>query len=604
MFSVEVRYRLKQIYRTVKQLVEIASNALLFLASFLAVILIIYRFGFEMPEGYHHEVYFTYRVILRLFLMLGILRFLFNFKLLRAEKGFWVEVLVLLVLLGMTLFSSYIDAPDFVAQHPFWHSLERGLTYIIVLLLSVIQLSKQIFVVLRSRVKAEVLFATSFLFIILLGAVLLMLPNATYDGITFVNALFTSTSAVCVTGLTVVDTSATFTPTGLVILLFLIQVGGIGVMTFTSFFAMSFLSGTSFHDQFVMKNLLNEASLSDIFRTVVYIVLTTFIIEGVGVYLVYLQIQDVAGIGNKFFFSLFHGVSAFCNAGFSTLPGNLYDPLIRHIYGLQVILAFLIIFGGIGFPILFNYVRLFHYWIRNNIKCLLGLRYKVEHQPRIVSTTTRIVLPATLVLLVVGTGLFWIFENHNTLEGMSVTGKFATAFMGAVTPRTAGFNNVDMSILHTSTIFLTIVLMWIGAAPMSTGGGIKVTTFVIALKNIWALLKGQDRVIIARRQLTRENVNRAHAIIVLSILWTILAVFALILLEPEATITQAVFEITSALGTVGLTLNLTPTLCVASKIIVSLTMFVGRVGLITLLACFIHSQEAKLYTYPDETVIL
>ena len=604
MFSVEVRYRLKQIYRTVKQLVEIASNALLFLASFLAVILIIYRFGFEMPEGYHHEVYFTYRVILRLFLMLGILRFLFNFKLLRAEKGFWVEVLVLLVLLGMTLFSSYIDAPDFVAQHPFWHSLERGLTYIIVLLLSVIQLSKQIFVVLRSRVKAEVLFATSFLFIILLGAVLLMLPNATYDGITFVNALFTSTSAVCVTGLTVVDTSATFTPTGLVILLFLIQVGGIGVMTFTSFFAMSFLSGTSFHDQFVMKNLLNEASLSDIFRTVVYIVLTTFIIEGVGVYLVYLQIQDVAGIGNKFFFSLFHGVSAFCNAGFSTLPGNLYDPLIRHIYGLQVILAFLIIFGGIGFPILFNYVRLFHYWIRNNIKCLFGLRYKVEHQPRIVSTTTRIVLPATLVLLVVGTGLFWIFENHNTLEGMSVTGKFATAFMGAVTPRTAGFNNVDMSILHTSTIFLTIVLMWIGAAPMSTGGGIKVTTFVIALKNIWALLKGQDRVIIARRQLTRENVNRAHAIIVLSILWTILAVFALILLEPEATITQAVFEITSALGTVGLTLNLTPTLCVASKIIVSLTMFVGRVGLITLLACFIHSQEAKLYTYPDETVIL
>ena len=604
MFSVEVRYRLKQIYRTVKQLVEIASNALLFLASFLAVILIIYRFGFEMPEGYHHEVYFTYRVILRLFLMLGILRFLFNFKLLRAEKGFWVEVLVLLVLLGMTLFSSYIDAPDFVVRHPFWHSLERVLTYIIVLLLSVIQLSKQIFVVLRSRVKAEVLFATSFLFIILLGAVLLMLPNATYDGITFVNALFTSTSAVCVTGLTVVDTSATFTPTGLVILLFLIQVGGIGVMTFTSFFAMSFLSGTSFHDQFVMKNLLNEASLSDIFRTVVYIVLTTFIIEGGGVYLVYLQIQDVAGIGNKFFFSLFHGVSAFCNAGFSTLPGNLYDPLIRHIYGLQVILAFLIIFGGIGFPILFNYVRLFHYWIRNNIKCLLGLRYKVEHQPRIVSTTTRIVLPATLVLLVVGTGLFWIFENHNTLEGMSVTGKFATAFMGAVTPRTAGFNNVDMSILHTSTIFLTIVLMWIGAAPMSTGGGIKVTTFVIALKNIWALLKGQDRVIIARRQLTRENVNRAHAIIVLSILWTILAVFALILLEPEATITQAVFEITSALGTVGLTLNLTPTLCVASKIIVSLTMFVGRVGLITLLACFIHSQEAKLYTYPDETVIL
>ena len=354
----------------------------------------------------------------------------------------------------------------------------------------------------------------------------------------------------------------------------------------------------------MMKNLLNEASLSDIFRTVVYIVLTTFIIEGIGVYLVYLQIQDVAGVGNKIFFSLFHGISAFCNAGFSTLPGNLYDPLIRHLYGLQIILAFLIIFGGIGFPILFNYGRLLHYGIRNQIKCMLGLNYKVVHEPRIVSTTTRIVLPTTLVLLVVGTGLFWIFENHNALEGMSLTGKFATSFMGAVTPRTAGFNNVNISILHPTTIFLTIVLMWIGAAPMSTGGGIKVTTFVIALKNIWANLTGNDRVVVAHRQLTRENVNRAHSVIVLSILWIILGTFAIIILEPTATITQAVFEIVSALGTVGLTMDLTPHLSVAGKLIVSLTMFVGRVGLLTLLACFIRRQEVKLYTYPDDTVIL
>ena len=235
---------------------------------------------------------------------------------------------------------------------------------------------------------------------------------------------------------------------------------------------------------------------------------------------------------------------------------------------------------------------------------MLGLNYKVVHEPRIVSTTTRIVLPTTLVLLVVGTGLFWIFENHNALEGMSLTGKFATSFMGAVTPRTAGFNNVNISILHPTTIFLTIVLMWIGAAPMSTGGGIKVTTFVIALKNIWANLTGNDRVVVAHRQLTRENVNRAHSVIVLSVLWIILGTFVIIILEPTATITQAVFEIVSALGTVGLTMDLTPHLSVAGKLIVSLTMFVGRVGLLTLLACFIRRQEVKLYTYPDDTVIL
>ena len=604
MLSVEFQYRARKIYKSVKKMVELVSNVLLFLASFLAVILVIYRFGFRMPDTYSHEIYYVFREIMRLFLALGLLRFVFNFRLLRAEKGFWVEVLVLFFLFALTLLSKHFDTLGFETERPVLFKIERVLTYGVVLLLSIIQLSKQIFVVIRSRVKPEVLFAGSFLFIILLGAVLLRLPNATYGGISFTDALFTSTSAVCVTGLTVVDTGGTFTLMGQVVLLFLIQVGGIGVITFPSFFAMSFLSGTSFHDQLMMKNLLNEASLSDIFRTVVYIVLTTFIIEGIGVYLVYLQIQDVAGVGNKIFFSLFHGISAFCNAGFSTLPGNLYDPLIRHLYGLQIILAFLIIFGGIGFPILFNYGRLLHYGIRNQIKCMLGLNYKVVHEPRIVSTTTRIVLPTTLVLLVVGTGLFWIFENHNALEGMSLTGKFATSFMGAVTPRTAGFNNVNISILHPTTIFLTIVLMWIGAAPMSTGGGIKVTTFVIALKNIWANLTGNDRVVVAHRQLTRENVNRAHSVIVLSILWIILGTFAIIILEPTATITQAVFEIVSALGTVGLTMDLTPHLSVAGKLIVSLTMFVGRVGLLTLLACFIRRQEVKLYTYPDDTVIL
>lgn len=604
MFSIEVRYRLRKIYRSVKQIVEFVSNVTLFLASFLAVLLIIYRFGFDIPAIYYQKIYDVYRVIMHLFFILGLLRFLFNFKLLRAEKGFWIEVLVLVILLFVIVFGKHLEGLRAVHKYPVAYMFERLMTYGIVLLLSVIQLSKQIFVVIRRRVKPEVLFAGSFLFIVLLGAFLLGLPNATHAGISFIDALFTSTSAVCVTGLTVVDTGTVFTPTGLVILLFLIQVGGIGIMTFTSFFAMSFLSGTSFQDQFMMRNLLNEASLSDIFRTVVYIVLTTFAIEGIGVYFVYLQIEPVAGVENKFFFSLFHAVSAFCNAGFSTLPGNLYDPLVRHLYSLQVVLAILIVFGGIGFPILFNYGNLFRYWVRNNIMYLLGMSFKVEHRPRIVSTTTRIVLPTTLVLLIVGTALFWIFENNNALAGMSVTGKFATAFMGAVTPRTAGFNNVDMSMIHTTTIFLTIVLMWIGASPMSTGGGIKVTTFVIALKNIWAILAGRDRVVVARRQLTRDNVNRAHAIIFLSLLWIILAVFAILILEPHASVTQAVFEVTSALSTVGLTLNLTPTLSVAGKIVISITMFVGRVGLISLLACFIRHREAKLYTYPDDTVIM
>ena len=179
MFSVELRYRARKIYRSVKQIVELVSNVLLFLASFLAIILVIYRFGFDMPADYSHEIYYTYRAIIRLFVVLGLLRFLFNFRLLRAEKGFWIEVF----LFALTLFSKHFDRPDFEATNPFLFKVERILTYGVVLLLSIIQLSKQLFVVLRSRVKAEVLFAASFLFIILFGAVLLRLPNATYEGI-------------------------------------------------------------------------------------------------------------------------------------------------------------------------------------------------------------------------------------------------------------------------------------------------------------------------------------------------------------------------------------------------------------------------------------
>ena len=164
MFSVELRYRARKIYRSVKQIVELVSNVLLFLASFLAIILVIYRFGFDMPADYSHEIYYTYRAIIRLFVVLGLLRFLFNFRLLRAEKGFWIEVLVLLFLFALTLFSKHFDRPDFEATNPFLFKVERILTYGVVLLLRIIQLSKQLFVVLRSRVKAEVLFAASFLF--------------------------------------------------------------------------------------------------------------------------------------------------------------------------------------------------------------------------------------------------------------------------------------------------------------------------------------------------------------------------------------------------------------------------------------------------------
>lgn len=602
MLPTELTYKSKVIYRITKNILHKTIGITFFLASLCIVFSMIYEFGFSITPENRHYIFKIYDFTLKLFLFGNLLKLILNPVVVWNEKGFWVEIIVLAALLIVVITGTSPQFTDDILLQ----RINYILRYVLLILISVIQLSKDIVTTLQRHLKPELMFAYSFLFIIFTGAFLLMLPNAHHGHLRFIDALFTSTSAVCVTGLTVVETGTTFTITGQVILMLLIQMGGVGVMTFTSFFAMSFFSQTSFQDQMALKNILNEDSLNNIFHTLFYILLTTVIIESVGAYIIYWQVVDIPEkvISNKFFFAGFHAISAFCNAGFSTLTGNLYDPAVRHLYGFQSWLALLIILGGIGFPIVFNYGRLLKHTLHNLIYKITGSQKRYNIGIRIVSTTTRVIIPTTLILLVAGTTLFWWFENDNTLKGLPTIGKLATSFMGAVTPRTAGFNNVSMGAMLPATVFLTMILMWIGASPMSTGGGIKTTTFVIAVKNIYASLKGKSRVEIAKRQLTVENVNRANAIIFLSLLWIGTSTMLLVILEPQATIAQALFEIISAIGTVGLSLNLTPTLSDSGKILVSLTMFVGRVGLVTLLAGIIKQQVCKNYTYADDTVIL
>ena len=309
-------------------------------------------------------------------------------------------------------------------------------------------------------------------------------------------------------------------------------------------------------------------------------------------------------IPNKLFFAVFHSVSAFCNAGFSTLSDNLYHPEIRNLYGLLCWMALLIILGGIGFPILFNYGKLINHKVRNLFYRVTGSSKRMPSHVRIVNTTTRIVITTTIILLVGGTILFWLSENNHLLKDLPLKGKLAVAFFGAVTPRTAGFNNIDMTALLPPTLFLTFFLMWIGASPLSTGGGIKTTTITIALKNISNTLRGKEKVEIFNRQLPSENVRRAHAIILLSILWIGMASLLIAFLVPQGSTTQILFEVISAISTVGLSLDFTPHLNLAGKIIICLTMFVGRVGLITLLSGLISRQNSQNYTYAEDNVVV
>jgi len=449
------------------------------------------------------------------------------------------------------------------------------------------------------------LFAFSFIFIIGLGTGLLLLPNATYTGIGFTDAFFTSTSAVCVTGLIVVDTATYFTPLGQIFIIVLIQIGGLGIMTFTSFFGYFFKGGATFGNEFLLKDLINEEKLGEIFNTLLKIIALTFSIEAIGALIIYATLDpslfsgDLSVIG----FSIFHSISAFCNAGFSTLAGNLYQPGFRNNYNLHYTIGILIILGGLGFPIVFNYYHLLKHFIKNKYR-QYTLNSKYVHTPKIINANTRLVVITTLLLLVGGFLFFMLTEYDHSLKGLSLGGKVAGAFFGSVTTRTAGFNTVDMSMMAPATILGYLFLMWVGASPASTGGGIKTTTFAVATLNFVSMAKGKNHTEVFGRELTNESGRRAFSVVFLSFLVIGLSVLLLAMTDGNLDLTKIIFEVVSAYGTVGLSLGITAQLSLAGKWILIVTMFLGRVGTLTILVGLLRRMRNYEYNYPSEDVMI
>jgi len=449
------------------------------------------------------------------------------------------------------------------------------------------------------------LFIISFLAIIFLGAFCLQLPNATVGKISFLDALFTSTSAVCVTGLSVVDTEFAFTTFGKVILMILIQIGGIGIMTFASYFSYFFKGSSSYENTLVLGELTSENKIGEVFRTIKKILVLTSLIVFIGAAGIYLTTpsENFNSFLNHLFFSVFHSVSAFNNAGFSTLSAGLFDDSLKFNYSFQLIISFLIIFGGIGFPIVFNVIRFFKYKVNLIFNRFFDIK-KVEHVPWVINLNTRIILITTSILLVVGTLAFYFFEYNGVLKDHNDFGKIVTAFFGSVTPRTAGFNTFDMSELSFPTIMFTILLMWIGASPASTGGGIKTSTFAIATLNFISLAKGKDRIEINRREVADISVRRAFAIISLSLAVIGFAVLILVKVEPDKSFIHLSFEAFSAFSTVGLSINLTPRFGEGGKIVLICLMFIGRISTLTILIAIFRKTKYKNYKYPKEEILI
>lgn len=582
------------------------AEGIIFLASIASFFVIIYQFGFHQTFESKHLLSASLAYILTAFFTGITFRYITRFQEVIQEKMLYIDISIYFLLFAVL--SAKVFFKEVIAQSlPYLSFLaEPVFTYILLLLLATIHLSRQFFTLIQSRIKPSFLFLSSFVFVILVGAGLLMLPNATTQPIHFIDALFTATTSVCVTGLTTINVATSFTHIGHIIIMILIQIGGIGVMTFTSFFALSFMGRSSFTSKIMLKDILNEDRTGGLFRVILNILFVTLLIETIGAYIIYIDIRGSlpGGMKEEIFFAAFHAISAFCNAGISTLDGNLYDPAIVHKYNVHVCIAFLIILGGLGFPIVFNYLKLIRHFIVNGIKILFGLQKHYVHTPHIINTHTYIVMGSTLILLIGGTLLYLLFEADNTLSELPWKGKIADAFFGAVTPRTAGFNITDMSRLAPSTLILTLILMVIGAGPMSTAGGVKVTTICIALITAYNTAREKEKVEIRQREIAPFIIRRAFAIVTFYLLCTALIWWALSYTEKGVSLYLLLFETVSALSTVGLSLNLTPSLTEAGKIIIICAMLIGRIGVLTFMVSFSKEYIKKNYTYPQENNIL
>ena len=581
-------------------------DAITYFASLLLIAGVIYEHGFRISFEDISYLNALYKGVWIVFLISVTSHLLLEYR--DTKKNFKSVAWILSVLLYLTLVPVIFYEPDAGAVRYVWLALDSKVYHVILLLLlSLLQLSNGIVRLLGKRTNPSLILASSFFMIILIGTGLLLLPRSTYNGISWVDALFTATSATCVTGLVSVDVPSTFTTEGLVIIILLIQIGGLGVMTLTSFFAMFFMGNTSLYNQLVVRDMVSSDSLGSLLSTLLYILGFTLVIETAGMIALFLNIHGTLGMSleGELAFAAFHSISAFCNAGFSTLPGNLGNPALMEGHNLLYItISVLIILGGIGFPILVNFKSIISYYLKRFYRILRYRKPERHRIPHLYNLNTKIVLIMTFLLLFIGTVTIAIFDWNHAFAGMSMTDKWVQSFFNATCPRTAGFTSVGLSTFSVQTILLMILLMFIGGASQSTAGGVKVNAFAVIILNLWAILRGNERVEVFGRELSSDSIRRSNATMLMYLVMLFLGVFVLSILEPELSILALTFECTSALSTVGSSLDATPLLSNPSKLIVSFLMFVGRVGMITLLLGIIRQKKVVKYRYPSDNIII
>lgn len=447
-------------------------------------------------------------------------------------------------------------------------------------------------------VRPAVTVIMSFLIVIAAGTFFLMVPFAASAGnqISFIEALFTATSAVCVTGLTVLDTANHFSLYGQLVIMVLIQIGGLGLMIMTYFAAFIIGKRISLEERMVISYMLNEQDIARITAAIVKIMFLTFTIEAVGAMLLFRYFKDLFGANIKaLIFAVFHSISAFCNAGFALFSDN-FMGFQSSIY-LNVVICVLIITGGLSFSVLSNLFENIFSRIRNAI--LIRKTRRLD-----ITMNTKAVLIMTLILIISGTLLIYGLEHGRQMLTLDLKTQYLSAFFQSVTLRTAGFNTLDITKFRDATLLLMVFFMFIGGATGSTAGGVKVNTVFIIYAYIRSLIKGEADIVILKHTLPWDMIGRAFLIVVLSLLFVFTGTLILTFLEPFP-LSKLLFEEVSAFGTVGLSTGITPELSIGSQWVLIVTMFIGRIGPLTLMfAIFQQGGRSSAVRYPEGTILL
>ncbi|MEJ8801460.1 TrkH family potassium uptake protein [Pontibacter sp. H249] len=567
-----------------------------YVLSVLAVVLLIIAHGVVESPLRLQMLFYAIDVIFAVFVIIYFLRILYTFERVKFLKRTWFEGIlmgVILVnqvgtyLLGFPVVYNIFEGIGIPLSVEFY----RVLVSLYMLVLLIIELLETKVHLKTLQLKPSITFILSFLLLISIGTALFMLPKMTNapEGMRFIDALFMATSASCITGLVVVDPGTYFTFSGQVVLLILVQLGGLGVMTFATFFASLMRQGISIKHHIALHEVMDSESLFSTKGLLRKLIILTLSIELIAVFLVFMSWGAEAkfeSLSHKIFYSVFHAITGFTNAGFSLYPEGLYTEPIRYSYALHLIMVALILLGGIGFPTLLD------------VFSPRSMRRRLNAPWKNWKLLSRVTIYTSAALVAFGTIIFFLLEYYNSLSHLSFAEALVASIFQSVTTRSSGFNTVDMSSLASPTLLLLMFLMFIGASPGSMGGGIKTTTFTVIIISVIATIRNKRNIEIANRTIPAAVSYKAFAVFTFAALINLIFIFLLSITDSQFDFIRLAFEQVSAFGTVGLSTGITAGLSDMGKLLILSSMYIGRVGTLTVAVALSSRAYTTAYKYP------